>query len=125
MDDSMVPRKARPGNTAAPKTPPQKVEEEDEEDADNGEDKDEEEEMKEGEGLTTRLPRSRSSVGGMEVAEDASAAASDLKGLAKCLALGMTHFKSYSEIPEPLQKKYKEFLFPPTPEEAEWMHLGE
>lgn len=61
----------------------------------------------------------------MEVAREAPSATSDLKGLAKCLALGMTHFKSYAEIPEPLQKKYKEFLFPPTPEEAEWMHLGE
>lgn len=48
----------------------------------------------------------------------------ELRGLERCLQLGMTHFTSYSEIPENLQKRYHEFIFPPTPEEAKWMHLG-
>jgi hypothetical protein len=50
-------------------------------------------------------------------------ATDQLKGLEKCLAMGMTQFHSYSEIPENLRKKYKEFIFPPTAEEISWMHL--
>lgn len=48
----------------------------------------------------------------------------EVNGLEKCLKLGMTHFQSFSDVPEHLQKRYQKFLFPPTPEEAEWMHLG-
>jgi tRNA (cytosine34-C5)-methyltransferase len=60
---------------------------------------------------------------GQEENSEATPRIDDLKGLDKCLALGMTQYHTYSEIPVDLQRKYKEFIFPPTAEEASWMHL--
>ncbi len=43
--------------------------------------------------------------------------------LRKCLEMGMLHFPSFEDVPNGVKWKYRQSLFPPTAEEAEWMHL--
>jgi hypothetical protein len=44
-----------------------------------------------------------------------------------CLEKGFRLFRSVADVPDShnMRKRYRQSLFPPTPEEAEWMHLGE
>lgn len=44
--------------------------------------------------------------------------------LSKCEALGMKRYASPVEVPSHRQHRIRSSCFPPTPEEAEWMHLG-
>lgn len=44
--------------------------------------------------------------------------------LQACIDMGMAHYPSFASVPEHLQRKVRRSLFPPTAEEAQWMHLG-
>lgn len=43
--------------------------------------------------------------------------------LQKCLDMGMVHYLSANDVPEHLRRKVRSTVFPPTAEEAAWMHL--
>ena len=44
--------------------------------------------------------------------------------LQACIDMGMTHFPSFEHVPSHLSRKIRKSMFPPTPAEASWMHLG-
>ena len=44
--------------------------------------------------------------------------------LSNCAALGMKCYASAAEVPSHRQHRIRSSCFPPTAEEAEWMHLG-
>lgn len=43
-----------------------------------------------------------------------------------CVSKGFRLFRSVADVPDShnMRKRYRQSLFPPSPEEAEWMHLG-
>jgi hypothetical protein len=45
----------------------------------------------------------------------------------ECIAKGFRLFRSVADVPDShnMRKRFRQSLFPPTAEEAEWMHLGE
>jgi 16S rRNA C967 or C1407 C5-methylase (RsmB/RsmF family) len=43
--------------------------------------------------------------------------------LRHCLEMGMLHFPTFQDVPETVNWKFRQSLFPPTAEELEWMHL--
>ena len=41
-----------------------------------------------------------------------------------CLKAGITYYPDYTSVPVSEQTRMRSTLFPPTPDEARWMHLG-
>jgi len=67
----------------------------------------------------------KESEGDMEVEKvtESTDNVAELRGMERCLSMGMREYKSYEDVPESLQRKYRPMIFPPTDEEKEWMHL--
>merc|ERR1711871_1807462 len=43
--------------------------------------------------------------------------------LEKAIALGLAHYKTYTDVPEHRKKLFRATVFPPSPDELKWMHL--
>jgi len=43
--------------------------------------------------------------------------------LQACVDMGIAHYPAFESVPEHLRRKVRRSLFPPTAEEAQWMHL--
>lgn len=49
---------------------------------------------------------------------------SDHMHLEHALRLGMIHYQDFRDVPAKYHKRIRPSVFPPSPEEASWMHLG-
>ena len=47
----------------------------------------------------------------------------DDAGVQVCIDMGMAYYSSHAEVPEHQRSKIRKSMFPPTAEEAQWMHL--